>query len=210
MQAKHHHIENQAIWLQMKQGNGQALVQLYDLYVDLLSNYGRKFTDKSEIIEDAIQDLLTEIWIKKEKLSEPTSIKAYLLKAFRQKLLRQLSKYKRISYLEDYTQLVYCDEEPHFQQDEKSEQMQSFKFQLKKSLATLSPKQREAIMLRYTENLTYDEIAEIMGIKKQSLYNLLHEAIQKLSIAMKAERRSTILYFFFVFALFCISIVVIY
>ncbi|MEK6478829.1 RNA polymerase sigma factor [Catalinimonas sp. 4WD22] len=194
----------------MKQGNGQALVQLYDLHVDLLSNYGRKFTNKSEIIEDAIQDLLTEIWVKKEKLSQPTSIKAYLLKAFRQKLLRQLSKYKRISYLEDYTQLVYCDEVPNFQQDENSDQVQSFKLQLEKALATLSPKQREAIMLRYSENLTYDEIAEIMNVKKQSLYNLLHEAILKLSKVMKPERRHTILYLFVMLALFCISVVVIY
>lgn len=206
MQLVHHHSEDQAIWIQMKQGNGLALVQLYDHYVDMLYSYGRRFTPKSEIIEDAIQDLLTELWHKRERLSVPDSIKAYLLKAFRQKLLRQLSQYKRLSFIDQYPHTDHADNGHYLNGQILSEIEVEFQARLKKSLATLSPKQREAIALKYTENLSHDEIAEIMEIKKQTLYNLLHTAIQKLSKALKDESHSTFVYLFLVITLLCISV----
>ncbi|MDF9796951.1 RNA polymerase sigma factor (sigma-70 family) [Catalinimonas alkaloidigena] len=202
LQARHDHIENEDIWLQMKQGNGKALVEIYDLYADLLYSYGRKFTAKSEIIEDAMQDLLTELWVKREKLSVPHSAKGYLLKAFRQKLLRQLSKYKKISFLENYPETMTGESKSNGMAEEDAEQIVTLKAHLKNSLSYLSPKQREAILLKYTENLTHDEIAEVMEIKKQSLYNLLHGAIQRLSETMKHERASNFVYFLSVLLLF--------
>lgn len=190
----------------MKEGNGPALVQLYDHYVDVLYGYGKRFTPKSEIIEDAIQDLLTELWHKRERLSVPDSIKAYLLKAFRQKLLRQLSRYKRLTFLDQYLNRDNTDDGNYLNELVLSELEAEFQAKLKKSLATLSPKQQEAIILKYTENLTHDEIAEIMEIKKQTLYNLLHTAIQKLSKALKDEPDSAFVYLFLLIAFLCVSI----
>ena len=194
MERGHHHTEDQAIWIQITQGNELALVQLYDQYVDVLYSYGKKITYKSEIIEDAVQDLLAEIWHKREKLSIPTSVKAYLLKAFRQKLLRQLSRYKRLSFTDAYAQMDVKDNHHYLHAQVVSELESELKARLKKSLATLSQKEQEAIALKYTENLSHDEIASIMEIKKQTLYNLLHAAIQKLNKSLKEEQQFTGMY----------------
>ncbi|WPP51478.1 RNA polymerase sigma factor [Catalinimonas niigatensis] len=202
----HHHNEDQAIWIQMKQGNGLALVQLYDHYVDALYSYGKRFTAKTEIVEDAIQDLLTELWYKREKLIVPASIKAYLLKAFRQKLLRQLSQYKRLTFTDQYPRATHVDHENYLNGQVRSEQELALKAKLKKSLANLSPKEQEAIALKYAENLTHEEIAEIMDIKKQTLYNLLHSAVQKLSKALQDEQHSRYVYLFLIMALLFLSI----
>ncbi len=198
-------IKDQALWLQIKQGNGLALVQLYDQYVDVLYSYGRKFTTKAEIIEDAIQDLLTELWLRRDKIRVPDSVKAYLLKAFRQKLFRQLSRYQRISFIDEYPQTIHDESEDYLPSQDLSDLEIERRLSLKKSLATLSPKQQEAIMLRYTENLTHEEIAEIMEIKKQSLYNLLHTAVQKLSKSMREKQKAPMSYFLLALALLSVS-----
>lgn len=206
MESIPHHREEQAIWIQVKQGNELALVQLYDLYVDVLYSYGKKITYKSEIIEDAIQDLLAEIWHKREKLSTPSSVKAYLLKAFRQKLLRQLSQYKRLSFTDVYSQMDVKNNHHYLHEQVLSESASEFKARLKKSLATLSRKEQEAIALKYTENLSHDEIAKIMDIKKQTLYNLLHSAIQKLNKSLKEEQQFAGIHPIFIIAFLYLSL----
>jgi len=201
-----HHSEELAIWQQIKDGSESALVQLYDRYMEVLFNYGKRFTQKSEIIEDAVQDLLTELWLKREKLSVPHSVKAYLLKAFRQKLLRQLTNYRRLSF-SPRTSYFLLTEDNNFLTGQISAELEAtFHFKFKRALASLSPKQQEAIALRYTENLSHEEIARIMNIKKQTLYNLLHSAILRLSDELKDERKAYV-YLFLVLALLYLTCV---
>jgi RNA polymerase sigma factor (sigma-70 family) len=49
---------------------------------------------------------------------------------------------------------------------------------LRLELDKLSKRQREAIFLRFTQDLSYEEISFIMGINYRSVVNLIHEAIK--------------------------------
>ena len=51
---------------------------------------------------------------------------------------------------------------------------------LKKTLSLLSKRQKEIIYLKFYQHLDHGQIAELMNLNSQSVYNLLHEAIQKL------------------------------
>lgn len=190
MQKNLSHTHDKEVWIQIIQGDELALTELYDQYVDILYNYGQKITPKSEVIEDAIQELLAEIWYRREKLAVPNSVKAYLLHSFRQKLLKQLSQYKRISFTGEYLPTGMDDDHQYLHTQILSEIESEHKVALQRAIATLSRKEREAIALRYTENLSHDEIAKVMALKKQSLYNLLHGAIQKLAKAMREQHPS--------------------
>ena len=55
------------------------------------------------------------------------------------------------------------------------------------ALKRLSKKQQEIIYLKYYQHLDYAQIAELMSINRQSVYNLLHEAIQKLRSVWHVE-----------------------
>jgi RNA polymerase sigma-70 factor (ECF subfamily) len=195
LRGKGNHTDDQIIWRQMQEGQSQALAAIYDKYAPALYNYGRGFTAKSEVIEDAIQDLLTEVWVRRERLSTPQSVKGYLLKAFRQKILRLLTQEKRLLLVSDYTSFAIVDSE---QSDETNSEVElAFKSRLKKSVSSLSSRQQEAITLKYTENLTHAEIAEVMNIKVQTLYNLLHTAVQNLSKTLKGVPHPVYNFLFF-------------
>ena len=53
---------------------------------------------------------------------------------------------------------------------------------LKEAIADLTPRQREVIYLKYFEGLSTDELAEILQIRAQSIYNLVHDALENLRI----------------------------
>lgn len=186
----HYHTEDQAIWLQVMQGNQLALVQLYDRYADTLYNYGKKITHQSELVEDAIQDLLAEIWYRREKLSVPCSVKAYLLRALRQKLLKQLLRYRRITLVGEYLPSGIADDEFSTSFTDATDVNPDPWADIHQAMASLSPKEQQAITLKYTENLSHDEIVNVMDIKKQTLYNLLHTALRKLTKSVKKRYSS--------------------
>lgn len=170
----------------MRQGQSLALAMLYDRYANVLYNYGKSFTTKSEVIEDAIQDLLTEVWTRRAQLTTPHSVKGYLIKSFRQKLLRLLTREKQWQLVDDYSSFTLNNSQLPAAWEE-GNRGYLFKRKLQQAISELPSRQQEAVILKYTENLTHQEIADIMDIKIQTLYNLLHTAIQKLSKAFQNE-----------------------
>lgn len=186
MKVNDSHIDDQANWLQLQRGVSSALGKLYDTYADSLFNYGCRFTHQSEVLEDAIQDLFAELWTKRAKLCLPNSVKAYLLKSFRQKLLWRLSQRSKLHFDGDFFEAQAVTDSSGSKYNLSDDDL-IFSVRLKTAIKSLSVKQQEAITLKYTENLTHDEIAEVMHIKKQTLYNLLHSAIQRLSVILKKE-----------------------
>jgi len=73
------------LWDSFVQGNKEALGFLFKRYYSLLYQYGSKICSDKSTLEDAIQELFTELWQKKS--TQPIqSVRAYLLQALKYKL----------------------------------------------------------------------------------------------------------------------------
>ena len=92
-----------------------------------------------------------------------------------------------------YRQLV---EYPQTQSTEDAiiidESMQKMKAELTTAIDNLTRRQREVIHLKYFMNLDYDEICEIMGLKYQTVRNLICESMKALRNIMNQKIRMTI------------------
>lgn len=55
---------------------------------------------------------------------------------------------------------------------------------IKSVLRRMPARQQEVIFLKYYQNLSYEEIAAIMGIAQDSVYKLTYKAIEKLQQLM--------------------------
>src|SRR5690606_16061393 len=75
-------------WCAFKKGDKKAFSTIYKAHIHDLLNYGYKVTSDRKLIEDSIQDLFLELWQNRERLSETTSIRFYLFKALRYKIVR--------------------------------------------------------------------------------------------------------------------------
>ncbi|MCS3199892.1 RNA polymerase sigma factor [Candidatus Bacteroides intestinigallinarum] len=63
--------------------------------------------------------------------------------------------------------------------------------QLKKMLDSLTDRQREAVYLRYTQGLSYEEIGKLMGIQPKAAQKLVYRAIEQMR-----KIQPQIIYFF--------------
>ena len=173
------HIDEGALWSAFKSGNERALISIFDRFAKALYNYGVKIHADRESVEDTVQELFIELWKNRKNLSDTDSIKFYLFKALRFKLQRV----KRSKINRDLVSLSQVDEgvSPSHEFFVIAEQTSFEQRQrLMKMLDSLTPRQREAIFLRYFEELSYDRIAAIMEMNKQSVYNLIHAGICQL------------------------------
>jgi RNA polymerase sigma factor (sigma-70 family) len=165
----------------LQQNDEEALARLMKMYYDDLYNYAARFTKDHGLIKDCIQEVFISLWQRRETVGAILSPKYYFLRAIKNKVLKSLHKNIR-KVTSDYLQEEY-DFFHEFSierviiekqiSEEKAER-------LRKALSLLSKRQVEIIYLKYYQYLDHGQIAELMNISRQSVYNLLHEAIHKL------------------------------
>lgn len=170
------------IWHLLKNGSREAVSLLVYRYYDDLLRYGCSFCTNTIWVEDLIQDLFCELCQKPGNLAQVNFIKPYLFKALRRRLFRksqQERKFVRIEGEEDRGLLF----EIEFSAEElivHREQKEEMTAKIGGYVQQLSARQREAIYLRFYENLSYEAISEVMGITVPYLYLLIHKSIGRI------------------------------
>lgn len=167
-------------------GNEQACSSVYHQFSRILYQYGFRFTSNHNLIEDAIHDLFIDLMRNKSTIGSTDNIKLYLLKSFRRKLLRLLKKENRYSddSISEIHFGIYLSVEENLIQIE-ADQLKWLR--LNKALDKLSPRQREALYLRFRKELDYDEVAEILGMSIEACRNLIYRAVKSVRQMVEEE-----------------------
>lgn len=173
------------LWQQFCAGDSSALGALADQFYRPLLNYGLKLSTDREFLKDLIQELFLDLWTRRQAISPPDDIKAYLLGAFRNKIYKERIRSKRSPQLTD---LPFdgegCAADPSMEDSLIEGEVELYNQQRIQHLLTALPKrQQEVIYLHYYEGLDADQIAEIMNIGRQSVYNLLSRTLKDLRAA---------------------------
>lgn len=168
-------------WVRFKAGDAVAFGQLSEQFYRTLYNYGTRFTTDTELIRDCIQDLFFDLWSRRQQLSETAFVKAYLLKAFRHKLIKVSQSAKRWQAEEDEIDFLAYESEPSAEQliilDEHRQQQVDH---LQRLISQLTKRQQEIIYLRFYQQLDHDQIAEVMNLSRQGVSNLLYRSLKEL------------------------------
>ncbi len=168
------------LWVLFRTGNQSAFEKIIKSHYHILLNYGTRFCKDEELIKDTLQDLFFSLWQSRLRISDTISVKNYLLKSLRRKLLREIHKNKQTTHLRElhfdagFKMVLPVDHNVILQ-----EKLTELSFKVRDVLEKLSPRQQEVIYLRFYIDANLDEIAEIMDLNQQSVYNLLHEALKR-------------------------------
>ncbi len=168
-------ITEENLWRLYLEGDQKAIEEIYCRFYPLLYNYGVKWISDKELVEDCIQDVFIKIIQNRTHLMPTLSVKGYLLKALRNKVLDYFEKEKATESLEGYEE-AFAEETAIWEEEERDGRTE----QLLRSFSELSPRQREILYLYYVDELTHDEIAQLLGINYQSSKNLLFRSLLKL------------------------------
>ncbi|MFY0652438.1 MAG: sigma-70 family RNA polymerase sigma factor [Cyclobacteriaceae bacterium] len=166
------------LWDKLRNGHKSSFDLIYNDYINVLFNYGRRFTSDQELIEDCIQDFFTDLWVKRDRLSATNQIKPYLLLSLKRRLLRQIAKDSKKEGIDGYQDFLieFSREDELINQKVNAERIDK----LNSTMDKLTPRQKEAIYLKFFEGLSYTDIAEIMNVETKAVYKLMARAIEGL------------------------------
>ena len=169
----------QEVWSRFRSGDQDAFSEIYQKFIDALFAYGCKMTRDRELVKDCIQELFFRIWKNEIDLAQISYLKSYLIIGLRRQILNMLElKFYHVDKikLEDHFLIEFSAEDYFIQNQFEDDQRNS----VIQALNKLSIKQREAIYLRYFEELEYAEIAEVMNINLQSAKNNVQRGLGSL------------------------------
>lgn len=175
--------------LQLQQNDEQVWPLLMKRHYRNMYHYGCRFTTDEELVKDAIQEVLLRLWERKENAKTIHSLHYYLVVAVKNQVLTALRRTSRYRHMDVWQEEAYPFEVSFSIEkiiiDRQLSEGEAKK--LEKLLNHLSPRQKEVIYLKYYQHLTHHQIASLMHISQQSLYNLLHESIRKLRSSWQLE-----------------------
>ncbi|OJV14799.1 MAG: RNA polymerase subunit sigma-24 [Dyadobacter sp. 50-39] len=176
-----YHADDADLWKSFRTGDDEAFGKIARQHYKSLFSYGTKFSRDREFVKDCIQDLFMELWAKRETIGDTAFVKFYLLKSLRRKIYRES---QRQQWINEGDELDFSAEpsgdasiEEHIIAIETSEAMLK---SLNQQINLLTRRQQEIIYLRFFENMDNEAIAQVMGISRPAVANLLYRTIQEL------------------------------
>ncbi|MCX4334962.1 MAG: RNA polymerase sigma factor [Bacteroidales bacterium] len=155
----------------------QAFNALVQEYKERLYWHIRRFTCSHEDADDLLQETFIKIWGALDSFKGASSLFTWVYKIATNEALNFLRKKKVRSILQmeslDNVLWKKIDEDPYFNGNEVQRQ-------LHKAIQKLPEKQRLVFNLRYFDELSYNEISEILNTSPGSLKASYHHAYVKI------------------------------
>ncbi|AQG79058.1 RNA polymerase sigma factor [Spirosoma montaniterrae] len=189
---------DEQLWQQLRDGHEGAFAELMRRYHSPLVSYARKLTPDTARIDDAVQELFVELWTKRQSLGPTTAVRPYLLASLRRRLVRTLNRDRWLQFTGtdalDLPFLAQFSVEERLIDDETQQQQLR---RLNYLINTLPARQREALYLKFYQNLNNEQIAGVMHIGYQPATNLIYRALTYLRQHWHEEFNPLLLLVFF-------------
>ncbi|MBI5248501.1 MAG: RNA polymerase sigma factor [Desulfomonile tiedjei] len=174
--------------LAARNGSEAAFSELVDRYASTLYSVGYGVTTSPQEAEDIVQETFFKAFKHIDSFSpEKASFKTWLITIARNQSINVFSSLKRKAlrfFDQDEDQIqdsAHADYPFQAQQDPETQLAVKQEFRrVELALKKLPERQRTAILLKSQENLSYDEIAVIMGASASSVESLIFRARRKL------------------------------
>jgi RNA polymerase sigma-70 factor, ECF subfamily len=171
----------QTLVVRCQVGDRKAVEELFLRYNRALGYYLRRMLDQTDVA-----DVQQEVWLtvirRITQLRNPEAFVVWLYQIARNQAAKRLSARHSAAPLEegDDVEKSAGDIEPEFSPIDAA--------QIHEELAHLSATHREVLLLRFMENLSYEQIAEVINCHVGTVRSRLHYA--KLALRQRLENQS--------------------
>lgn len=154
---------------------------LYNAHINELYSYGKALGMGNEDLEDAIHDVFLHIIDRQKQLELDTSnMKFYFFRCLRNRMISDRRKSKdleNVDQVDDYGFSIKVTSLDFLIEKEEKELLSN---RIENILQSLTNRQREAIYLRFMQELSYDEISTMLDITEKGARKLVSRAIEKI------------------------------
>lgn len=159
--------------------DASAFRRLYERYYHYFALVGARRGATSEATRDAVNDLFTYLWEDHARLSRISSPHNYLVTVFLQKLSRTSTTVTADEATLEVLALPFSEPsvEATYIQDQSQDKLRAL---LASFVARLPTRQREVLYQKFYLGLSNAEIAAAGTVSVSTVYNTLHQALEKL------------------------------
>lgn len=172
--------EAQQLWQEYRAGDMYALAKIMQSYYADLFHWGMRLQADREFVKDCLQEVFVNLWRVQQTVRPVENVRSYLLVVLKTRILRELStkhNTRQVTLSDEYTFSVEFGADIRLI-DEENEIYQIRK--LEHSINHLPDRQKELIYLRFYQDLSFEQIADVMHLGRQSVYNLLQKSLNSL------------------------------
>jgi RNA polymerase sigma-70 factor (ECF subfamily) len=166
----------------LKQGNEQALKEIFTRYNKLLYSYAYKKLEDQEEAKDLVQDLFIRLWSNRESFLLKTSLPSYLFRAVRNRAL-DIFAHKKIK--SDYVASFQAFIDLPQSTTDYLVREKDISALIDREIQSLPPKMREIFILSRKENYSHKEIAKKIGISEETVTKQIKRALKILRLRLK-------------------------
>lgn len=175
------------------------LSSLYNRYVNTLYTYGVGLGFSQDICMDAIHDVFCKLALNEsrvEKLISEGREKFYLFCCLKNRLIDISRREGRTDKLDSKTSVSGFEisiEESITDEEERKK----LKAKVEELMSELTSSQKEAVYLRYMQEMSYEEIAQLLNITPESVRKNIFRAMNKMRLAAKRNPTLTVVLLLF-------------
>jgi len=157
----------------VKGGDESAFEELYEMYKEPAKRFCNSILKDVEESENLVQEVFIKVWDKKDKINPDLNFNSYLFTIIRNRVYDYFKEVKKNEFVKErYWQNIV---EIEASETELKEERIS---KVSQAVQGLTEKRRAIIKLNYEEGKSYEEIASIMNISKNTVKNQLVKAKQ--------------------------------
>jgi RNA polymerase sigma-70 factor (ECF subfamily) len=172
-------VQDKLLLLKLKEGNTDAFDALYEKYwKEIYTAAFRRLQDPAQA-KDITQEVFLQLWLKREE-NKIDNLPAYLFTATKNKVYNWMEKERRCVPV---SELLLQLKTSHDQTDAeilRKEFMKAYEA----LIDTLTQSQQQIFRMRYQQDLSTSEIAELLDITRKTVQNQLGKAVAQLRASL--------------------------
>ncbi len=168
----------QLLLLRCQMGDKDAFAELIERYERPLRYFINRLLDNSELTEDIFQDTWLTVIRRIHGLKEIDAFPAWLYRIARNKVYQQHRTKKAEAKLDENIPVENNTEDDVFSPEDAAK--------VHKGLKELPPEYREVLMLRFLEQMSYQQISQVLNCKLGTVRSRLHYA--KIALRKEVEK----------------------
>jgi RNA polymerase sigma-70 factor (family 1) len=165
-------------------GDEGAFKALYELYGASMYTLILKYLASGELARDVFQEVMMEIWQKREHLGHVRNIRAYLHHVARNHAIDVLRAAGRTQVAMDEIARHFSKDSGCFEDETLQREYRQF---IQRIVEQLPPRPRQVFLLCREERKSYEEVAAALGISRNRVRNYMVTALKSFRTAAKDE-----------------------
>ena len=171
-------VTDQELLIQISKNDQNALRELVNRHSTMVISIAFGFLKNQEDAEDVAQEVFLKIWEKARQFKGESKVLTWIHRITINSSLNELRGRKKHGFLVDLSTIFNLGTSNNPQQDLINKESKNI---FHKAVNSLPQNQNIAFTLRHTQDMSYQEIAELMDISLSSVESLLFRARKNLA-----------------------------